>query len=262
MIRAKKVLGQHWLTDEKTLKTICDSADLRPNDTVLEIGPGLGSLTRHLVGRVKRVIAVELDESLAARLPQAVPAPNLEVLQADILKFNFNRLPSGYKVVANIPYYLTSRLLRVLLESSRPPASIALLVQKEVAERICAKPGKMSILAVSMQIFYECQLGLIVPAKLFKPPPKVDSQIVLLNRRPKPLISKADTDKFFKIVKAGFCEKRKKLRNSLAKGLKIKKEDAEQLLRAAKIGKDSRAEELTIADWYKILVSAPPKMLD
>ena len=259
----KKSLGQHWLTDEATLKTICDSAGLGRDDTVLEIGPGLGNLTRHLVKRVKRVTAVELDESLAAELPKTVTAPNLEVLQADILKFDVTRLPADYKVVANIPYYLTSNLLRILSESPNPPATMALLLQREVAERICASPGQMSILAVSVQLFYECQLGRVVPARLFRPPPKVDSQVVLLKRRSKPLfpdIDKANAtrinpvarDKFFRIVKAGFSGKRKKLRSSLAGALNISKEQADELLERAGIDGNLRAQELSLEQWHRL----------
>ncbi|MEX1059233.1 MAG: rRNA adenine dimethyltransferase family protein, partial [Candidatus Saccharimonadales bacterium] len=142
---AKKSLGQHWLTDEPALKSICDSADLKPGDTVLEIGPGLGSLTKHLVKRVKQVVAVELDPNLAKNLSHHISAHSktrswkgeLRVVEADILEFDLAQLPKGYKVVANIPYYLTSNLLRTLSESSNPPPAMTLLVQKEVAERIC-----------------------------------------------------------------------------------------------------------------------------
>jgi 16S rRNA (adenine1518-N6/adenine1519-N6)-dimethyltransferase len=255
MHQPRKTLGQHWLADGPTLKSICDSAGLNQNDIVLEIGPGLGSLTRYLVSRVKRVVAVELDESLAAKLPKTVEASNLEVLHADILSFDLTKLPAGYKVVANIPYYLTSNLLRVLSESVNPPASMTVLVQKEVAERICAAPGQMSVLAVSLQLYYECALGQEVPARLFTPPPKVDSQVVLLKRRAKPLFSDLDIGKFFRIVKAGFSERRKKLRSSLAGGLNITKEEADNLLKHAGIDGNLRAQELSLEDWHKIYAS-------
>lgn len=245
-------MGQHWLTDEATLQSICDSADLSRNDTVLEIGPGLGSLTRHLVIRVKQIIAVELDESLITKLARSIEAPNLDVVQADILKFDLNTLPRGYKVVANIPYYLTSNLLRGLSESSNPPDGMTLLVQKEVAERICAGPGQMSVLAVSVQLYYECSLGIEVPACLFTPPPKVDSRVVLLKRHSKPLFPDLDTTKFFRIVKAGFSEKRKKLRSSLAGGLNIPKQEADNLLRRAGMDGNLRAQELSLVDWHKL----------
>ncbi|HLG91048.1 MAG TPA: 16S rRNA (adenine(1518)-N(6)/adenine(1519)-N(6))-dimethyltransferase RsmA [Candidatus Saccharimonadales bacterium] len=252
MTNQKKSLGQHWLQDEAILKAVCDSADLDQDDTVLEIGPGSGNLTRHLVERVKKVVAVELDGNLAAKLPKIVEAPNLEVIKADILKFELTNLPVGYKVVANIPYYLTSNLLRTLSESSNPPAGMTLLVQKEVAERICAGPGQMSVLAVSVQLYYECTLGIEVPARLFTPPPKVDSQVVILKRRPKPLFADLDTVKFFRIVKAGFSEKRKKLRSSLAGGLNIAKDQADNLLGRAGIDGNLRAQELSMHDWHTL----------
>ncbi|HLB40661.1 MAG TPA: 16S rRNA (adenine(1518)-N(6)/adenine(1519)-N(6))-dimethyltransferase RsmA, partial [Candidatus Babeliales bacterium] len=169
----KKSLGQHWLKDEPTLSYIANSANLSATDTVLEIGPGLGTLTRHLLDRAKEVMAVELDEALAQKLPSH---EKLQVVQADILKFDLTKLPPGYKVVANIPYYLTSNLLRVLAESDNSPILMVLLVQKEVAQRITAKPGQMSVLAVSIQLYYQPQLGKVVPAELFTPSPKVDSQ--------------------------------------------------------------------------------------
>lgn len=248
----KKSLGQHWLTDEKTLGAICDSAGLEPDDVVLEVGPGTGSLTKHLVKRVRQVIAVELDEALAAELPKMVAADNFEVVLGSILKFDLSNLPAGYKVAANIPYYLTSKLLRVLSESANPPAAMTILVQKEVAERICADPGQMSLLAVGVQLYYDCRLGLEVPAQLFTPPPEVDSQLVLLERRSQPLFPDFDASKYFRIVKAGFSEKRKKLRSSLAGGLNIPKQEAEDLLVRAGIDPNQRAQALTLEDWYKL----------
>jgi len=245
----KKSLGQHWLKDEPTLSYIADSANLSPTDTVLEIGPGPGTLTKHLLGQAKKVIAVELDEALAHKLPSH---ENLQVIQADILKFDLTKLPLGYKVVANIPYYLTSNLLRVLAESANPPSLMVLLVQKEVAQRITAKPGQMSVLAVSVQLYYQPQLGKVVPAELFTPSPKVDSQVVILKRRQKPLFKELDSSRFFKIVKAGFSERRKKLRSSLAGGLGISKEQADRLLAAARVGSDSRAQELSLQQWYRL----------
>jgi 16S rRNA (adenine1518-N6/adenine1519-N6)-dimethyltransferase len=167
---AKKSLGQHWLNDESALEAIAEAAEIKSTDTILEIGPGLGSLTHHLVKQAAHVIAVEVDQALVTSLPIRVPAKNLKVVQADILKFDLNELPVGYKVVANIPYYLTSNLLRVLAESSNPPSAMVLLVQKEVAQRVCAEPGQMSLLSVSVQLYYDAQLGVVVPAKLFIPP--------------------------------------------------------------------------------------------
>ncbi|HEU4984037.1 MAG TPA: 16S rRNA (adenine(1518)-N(6)/adenine(1519)-N(6))-dimethyltransferase RsmA, partial [Nitrososphaera sp.] len=186
--RTKKSLGQHWLNDEASLDAMLEAAEVSGDDTVLEIGPGPGTLTSKLVEVAKEVIAVEFDADLARDLPKRVPgAVNLEVVQQDILKFDLTALPLGYKVAANIPYYLTSNLLRVMCESHNPFSVAALLMQKEVAERVCAKPGDMSLLSVSVQFYCEASLGKLVPAALFTPPPKVDSQILKLEYRSQPL---------------------------------------------------------------------------
>src|SRR5581483_4963947 len=227
----KKSLGQHWLKDENILESIADDASISGSDTVLEIGPGLGNLTKYLVKRSKKVVAIELDEVLAAKLLHNIQSDNLEVIPADILKFDLTNLPASYKVVANIPYYLTSNLLRILCESSNPPSTMTLLVQKEVAERICAGPGKMSVLAVSVQLYYKCNPGMVVPAKAFMPPPKVDSQVVFMDKRTEPLFKDLDSQKYFQIVRAGFSERRKKLRSSLSGGLRITKDAADKLLK-------------------------------
>ncbi len=262
----RKSLGQHWLHDEATLNYICDAAELVPTDMVLEIGPGTGTLTKKLFSRGAKVLAIEKDESLAANLSKTLmlqgltlqQTKRLEVVQGDILKVNLSQLPIGYKVVANIPYYLTSNILRVLSESSNPPTVMVLLVQKEVAERIAAGPRQMSLLAVSVQLYYRPELGQVVPAKLFEPPPKVDSQVVILKRHPKPLFpgshpgNNGGADEFFRMVKAGFSQRRKKLRNSLAGGLKISIAQADDLLKKAGVSPDARAQELSLQDWHKI----------
>ncbi len=250
-----KSLGQHWLTDIQALEAIAELAEIRPTDTVLEIGPGLGNLTRYLARLATDVIAVEFDENLAAKLPARVTAANLRVIQGDILKFDLSSLPAAYKVVANIPYYLTSNLLRVLSEADNPPRMMVLLVQKEVAERICAKPGRMSVLSVSVQLFYDCRPALEVPADKFDPPPKVDSQVVVLRRHEKPLFSGIDTDIFFRLVKAGFSERRKKLRSSLAGGLGLAKEQADSLLDKAAIDPAARAQNLSLAQWHSLYLA-------
>jgi len=251
----KKSLGQHWLKDEATLQAICDAANLKKTDTVLEIGPGLGDLTRQLVKRAGRVVAVEFDEALARGLGEVVPGDNLDIVQQDILKFDLTSLPAAYKVVANIPYYLTSNLLRTLSESPNPPLEITLLVQKEVAERVAAAPGQMSLLSVSVQLYYRPQLGPIVAAELFEPPPKVDSQVVILKQRPKPLFKDFDARLFFRIVKAGFAGRRKKLRGSLSAGLHITKDQADKLLSTAGISGDLRAQNLSLEDWHKLYIA-------
>jgi 16S rRNA (adenine1518-N6/adenine1519-N6)-dimethyltransferase len=253
MAEPKKALGQHWLTDRLILTSIADCADLTNKDTVLEIGPGQGSLTSILLKKSGRVVAVEFDKELARKLPGQFPCKNLEVVSADILTFNLSKLPTDYKVVANIPYYITGKIINLLMAADNQPSLTVLLVQKEVAHRLVAMSGKMSILAISAQVFTEVNPGPIIPANIFTPPPKVDSQVVILKRRTKPLVEKTDQKHFFKIVKAGFSAKRKKLSSSLAGGLNIPKNQVVEMLRAANINIDARAETLTIADWCRLI---------
>jgi 16S rRNA (adenine1518-N6/adenine1519-N6)-dimethyltransferase len=247
-----KKLGQHWLTDELSLHSMLVAASVQPEDAVLEIGPGLGSLTTLLVDSADKVIAVEFDEELARGLAKRVPADNLQVVRQDILRFDLTALPVDYKVVANIPYYLTSKLVRVLSESTNPPAVAALLVQKEVAERLAAQPGQLSILGVTSQYFWEVSLDIVVKAELFTPPPKVDSQIVVLRRRTTPLFPDVDSREFFRIVKAGFGEKRKTLLNSLSSGLHLDKTEVSNWLESAGINPQLRAQALMLEDWHKL----------
>jgi 16S rRNA (adenine1518-N6/adenine1519-N6)-dimethyltransferase len=248
----RKSLGQHWLYDEASLLAICQAGEVTEDDIVVEIGPGLGTLTAYLVQRSKQVIALEFDETLARQLPGRVANDILDVRHADCLTFDYAALPSGYKVIANIPYYLTSNLLRVLSESVNPPAKMVLLVQKEVAKRVAASPGDMSLLSVSVQLYYQASLGEIVPAELFSPPPKVDSQILKLVRRPSPLFPDLDHKRFFRLVKAGFSQRRKKLRSSLSAGLRISKPATTELLEAAEIDPSSRPQELSLEQWYQV----------
>ncbi len=248
----QKSLGQHWLHDQASLRAMCEAAQVGPDDTVLEIGPGLGTLTSELIKRAKRVIAVEFDRELARELPQRVPASNLEVIAGDILHFDIMQLPAGYKVVANVPYYITSKIVRLLLESANPPIALALLVQKEVAERMAASPGDMSILAVAVQFYAEPTLGAMVPAVLFTPPPRVDSQIIALKHRRKPLFADIAPREYFRVVRAGFGEKRKMLRNSLSGGLYLGKADVERLLAEAHLAPTARAEELSLENWHDL----------
>jgi len=253
MAGPKKSLGQHWLHDRGVLAHIADLAELTPDDTVLEIGPGLGTLTSKLLRRAGKVIAIEFDPDLARKLPGQFPGKNLEVVNEDILLFDFNNLPANYKVVANVPYYITSKIVQRLMTAQNKPAIAVLLVQKEVAERLAAKPGDMSILAVSAQVYAEVTLGDIVPAELFTPPPKVDSQVVVLKTRSQSLLSDMNEKDFFRVVKAGFSAKRKKLRSSLAGGLGVSKQEAEDILRKATISPEARAEMLSLDQWMALL---------
>lgn len=248
----KKSLGQHWLHDEASLEAMISAGEVNSEDVVLEVGPGLGTLTKKLCEKAQKVIAVELDDMLVSELAGRVKADNLEVVHESILDFDLSRLPEGYKVIANIPYYLTSNLLRKLLESSNRPSNITLLVQKEVAQRIVAGPGQMSILSVSVQYYGSAELKEEVPTRLFTPPPKVDSQIIQILPYAKPLFPDVETELFFRIVKAGFSEKRKKLRSSLSGSLHLSKEQVDIWLQEAEISPDARAQEPTLEDWHKL----------
>jgi 16S rRNA (adenine1518-N6/adenine1519-N6)-dimethyltransferase len=256
MAAPKKSLGQHWLRDRDVLAHIADCAELTADDAVLEIGPGLGTLTSELLRRSKRVIAVEFDEELARKLPAQFPGKDLTVVQSDILSFDLSDLPVGYKVVANVPYYITSKIVQLLMTATNKPGVAVLLVQKEVAERLAARPGDMSILAVSAQLFAEVTLGDVVPAALFTPPPKVDSQVVILKTRSTPFLTDVSEKDFFRVVKAGFSAKRKMLRSSLSGGLSISKDEAERYLAAAGIPSNVRAESLTLEQWQTLAVCA------
>ena len=218
--RAKKSLGQHWLYDPRSLTAMCDAASVEAGDTVLEVGPGTGTLTKQLLQRGAKVVAVEKDESLLPGLVQRFSSAQFEVHNKSILEFNLTTLPPSYKVVANIPYYLTSNLIRTLSESANPPKTAVLLIQKEVAQRVAAAPGAMSLLSVGAQYYWQVRLDREVPAHLFTPPPQVDSQILVLHRRRTPLFDQVDERLFFRIVKAGFSERRKTLHNSLSGGLR------------------------------------------
>jgi 16S rRNA (adenine1518-N6/adenine1519-N6)-dimethyltransferase len=249
MAGPKKSLGQHWLRDREVLSHIADCAELSVEDTVLEIGPGLGTLTSELLRRSKQVVAVEFDEDLARKLPAQFPGKSLRVVQSDILSYDLSELDANYKVVANVPYYITSKIVQLLMTATNKPSVAVLLVQKEVAERLAALPGDMSILAVSAQLFAEVTLGDVVPAAFFTPPPKVDSQVVILKTRTEPFLTDVLEKDFFRTVKAGFSAKRKMLRSSLSGGLGVSKTEAEAYLGAAGIDANARAESLGLEEW-------------
>lgn len=249
-ITPKKGLGQHFLIDRPALQQIVDAAKLSKDDTVLEVGPGLGVMTGLLVQSAGKVVAVEADKVLAELLKREAPA-NLDVVCEDIIQYDLTQLSAGYKVVANIPYYLTSKLLRQLLESPNSPSVMVLLIQREVAERVTAAPGKLSILALSVQYYAEAEIIGSVERHKFWPQPDVDSAILVIKRRHQPAFE-ADTKQLFRLIKAGFSERRKQLKNSLAGGLNTTVELAEQLLMAAKIPVTARAQELTLTQWQAL----------
>lgn len=248
-IRPRKDLGQHFLVDRPSLEAIMGAADLGPADTVLEIGPGLGVMTEALAQAAGRVIAVETDQILAELLRRRQP-PNLEVVEQDILQFDLRLLPPGYKVVANIPYYLTSKIFRLLTESPNPPQVMSLLVQKEVAERVAAAPGKLSVLALSVQYFGRPQLVRVVERHKFWPAPDVDSAVLKVEVTGPAF--PADQHKLFRLIKAGFGEKRKQLKNALSGGFNISTETAAELLEVSGIGAMARAQELDLTAWERL----------
>lgn len=262
-LKNNKSLGQHWLRDREILDAIAFSAEIKDGDFVLEIGPGLGTLTSSLLkftGKNGRVLSVEFDENLAKKLPAQFPGKNLEIINADFLDFDLSKLPKNYKVAANVPYYITSKIVEKLLTSENKPSVAALLVQKEVAERMAAKAGELSILAIASQIYAEVSLDILVPREFFTPPPKVDSQVVVLKSREHNLIeifnSKNNCEvserEFFRIVKAGFAAKRKKIAKSLSANLAISKERTAEILEKCEISPDLRAQDLNIEEWLKI----------
>ncbi len=248
-----KSLGQHWLKDKFILSEIADAADISADDTVLEIGPGLGTLTSELLARANKVVAVEFDSELARKLPGQFPGKNLEVTNEDILQFDLNTLPERYVVVANVPYYITSKIVQKLMTAKNKPRIAVLLVQKEVAERIAAKPGAMSLLALSAQVYAETSLGVEVPREFFTPPPEVDSQVIILTTRSSSLVGLGDEAQFFRVARAGFGEKRKKLRSSLAGGLHMEKSAVDTVLQKVGISPEARAQELSIQQWQDLV---------
>lgn len=251
MSDTKKELGQHWLQDVAILQSIVDAASIVEGEQVLEIGPGLGTLTEKLAATGAKVLALEFDRDLIKGLQIKFNTSQVKIIEGDIRSYDFRTLPAPYKVVANIPYYLTSHLIRSMSESENPPALAVLLIQKEVAERLCASAGNMSILAVTAQLYFDCQLDIEVPAHYFTPPPKVDSQVVVMHYR-KGLLFDVEPKIFFRLVKAGFSEKRKTLRNSLSGGLAISKVEAETVLRTAGIDEGLRAQALSMQQWYDL----------
>lgn len=254
-LHAHKGLGQNFLQDPLALESIVAAAEIRPTDTVLEIGPGLGSLTRYLAVAAKEVIAVELDEKLISPLKTVLsPYQNVHIIHGDILKLSPKDViaENDYLVVANIPYYITSAVIRHLLESGSKPRRIVLTIQKEVARRICAKPGDMSLLALSVQVYGTPLIAAHIPAEAFFPAPKVDSAVLVIDIYPTPLLKEELLDTFFKLVKAGFGQKRKTLRNSLSSGLHISPINAAELLTRANIDPQRRAETLSIAEWERL----------
>jgi 16S rRNA (adenine1518-N6/adenine1519-N6)-dimethyltransferase len=255
-LKARKSLGQHFLIDEAILNTIIEAAELSPEDTVIEVGPGLGILTVELARHAGNVIAVELDTELTSLLRRRLAGlSNLRVINADILKVKPLQLLGGkskYKVVANLPYYITSPVLRYFVEASTKPSLMVMMVQKEVGEAIVADVGKMSLLAVSIRVYSEPKIISYVPSQCFYPQPKVDSVIVRFDLLPEPAVKVADMNGFFEVVKSGFSSPRKQLHNSLAHGFGMKPAEVAPLLKQTDIDPKRRAETLSLEEWAKL----------
>ena len=265
-IKPARSKGQNFLINDKIYDEIIRAADLLPDDTVLEIGPGLGFLTAKLARQVRQVIAVELDDALANYLRMGVDSQditNVTVVNEDILRFNLSSfLPEDkkYKIVANLPYNITSIFLRRFLSGEFRPESLVLMLQKEVAERITAKPSEMSILAVSVQYYATAEIIKIVKSGNFWPEPKVDSALIKLTTINKKYSAAADK-LFFRMIRIGFSAKRKMLKNNLAAGLKTEAKIMENLLVGQKLNPQTRAEDLALEDWQKLFAALEPFMI-
>ena len=255
-LKARKGLGQHFLIDEEVLQHIASAAELTPTDIVIEVGPGLGVLTGELAEQAGSVIAVELDNKLAGLLKQTLaPFNNVAIVNKNILDIDPETLLPGqnkYKVVANLPYYITSPVLRHFLEASVKPKMMLVMVQKEVAEVIVAEPGKLSVLSISVQFYGKPGIVSYVPASSFYPAPEVDSAILRIDLYPKPPVAVTDKEGFFGLVRAGFAASRKQIANSLAQGLAQPKSEVLTLLDSADIAPQRRAETLTLEEWSKL----------
>lgn len=260
-LRAKKSLGQNFLKEEAVLRKIVEAAKISGNDVVIEIGPGQGSLTKKLAEICKKVIAIEIDDRLVPILQKKFKdISNVEIIHEDILKINLPKLLitnnlqfTTYKVVANIPYYITAPIIRLLLETKYPAKEIILMVQKEVAERIVAQKGEMSILAVSVQYYAAAEVLFTVSRSAFDPAPEIDSAVIrIIKNNKQEKITKEETKKFFRIVKAGFSAKRKTLVNNLSNSLQFDKKKIEDKLLSIGFMANTRAQEMGVEDWQKL----------
>jgi len=261
-LRARKGLAQHFLIDEQVLELIISTAQLTPEDVVVEVGPGLGVLTAALAERAGWVVAIELDDNLAILLKQNLSShKNITIINRDVLKVNpvelsgeagFEIQNMDYKVVANLPYYITSPVLRHFLEAEARPRLMGVMVQKEVAEEICARPGRMSLLSIGIQFYSEPEIVDYVSARSFYPAPEVDSALLKVTPHSQPVLEKKDAENFFSLVRAGFSASRKQLVNSLARGLGVPKEETISLLKEAEVATQRRAETLSLKEWVNL----------
>ncbi len=251
-MKAKKSLGQHFLKSEKALGQIVDAADIAPTDFILEIGPGTGILTERLIGKAQKVLAIEKDRDMIAileeRFAAAITAGKLEIIEGDILKFDPSTLPKKYKLVANIPYYITGAIIEQFLSTEYQPQSMVLLMQKEVADRIVARDGKQSVLSIAVRAYGKPKVIARVPAGAFNPPPKVDSAILYIECISRVFFTHTSEKLFFEIMKSLFGKKRKQIGGSLAEFLDDK-DQALSVLAQIPLDPKTRPEELTLGEW-------------
>jgi 16S rRNA (adenine1518-N6/adenine1519-N6)-dimethyltransferase len=254
-LKPDKGLGQNFLIDPHYLSSVADAGEISDQDTVLEIGAGIGNLTRFLVSRAQRVVAVEIDADLIPVLIEVTRKySNIEIIQGDILGFEIEELIASptFLVIANIPYYITSKIIRHLMTSKMKPQRVILTIQKEVADRICTPDGKSSLLSLSVRVFGDPSIVTKIPAGAFYPAPKVDSAIVRIDMLSSPMIPARHLKTFFYLAKAGFSQKRKNLRNSLSAGIGLDKKSTEELLRSVDIDHHRRAETLSLKEWKSV----------
>ena len=254
-MRPLKSFGQNFLIDRSVLHKIVEAAAIEQDDEILEVGSGTGVLTRELAKKARRVVAVELERDMLSLLKSTTAAyPNVELVARNLLFLNptevFAQAP--YKLVANLPYYITAPTFRHFLESANPPRLIVVMVQLEVAQRIIAEPGSLSVLAVSVQFYGQPRIIAHVPAQAFYPAPKVDSAILCVDVNPQAPLLPEERERFFRVVHAGFSEKRKQLHNSLTHGLHVKNEEVRAWLASAAIDASRRAETLSIEEWLQL----------
>jgi 16S rRNA (adenine1518-N6/adenine1519-N6)-dimethyltransferase len=254
-MRPNKAFGQNFLIDRTILSSIVQAAEITAEDTLLEVGAGTGVLTRELAQQAKRVVAVELERDMLTLLADTTRQyKNVELVARDLLFFNptefFEQTP--YKLVANLPYYITAPTFRHFLESANRPQLLVVMVQWEVAQRIIAQPGDLSLLGISIQFYGKPEIIARVPAKAFYPAPKVDSAILRVNVYDQVPLTQSERDRFFRVVKAGFSEKRKQIHNSLTHGLHYKNEQIRLWLQQAHIEASRRAETLSIEEWMSL----------
>ena len=254
-LRYKQALGQNFLYDEELLASLADAAGIRPGEDVLEIGPGCGSLTKHLCDAAGQVVAVELDERLIPLLKAFLAEKkNLTVVQGDVMTLDLKQVTAGlrkpFAVVANIPYYITTPLIRLLLESGLEISRLALMVQQEVADKILAEPGDEAWCPLSILCRFLCEpeLAVKVPAEMFTPPPKVDSAFVLLPLREKPAVEVRSREMFFRVASAAFALRRKTMLNNLCATFRAERAQALEWLQAAGLDEKIRGEKLTLEE--------------